>query len=331
MEKRIILLFTILLIITTFIGCSAAGSRVQTKPAAAPERTVRYKAVFIVNKISDPFTYWLASEMKKSAGQYANTFLLDVLDSQGDSQKQNSLIESCIDAKYDCIIIQPNNVYEQRPYVQKAIDAGVKCLNIDARIEGVVGLSIIDANSYDLGTVLANAAVKDVPKNGTAVILTSFPEDNESSHQAFRDIFVKQRPEVNVVSDLICSTDMNENITYIKSLVKYKGRFDCVLSDSDALSMAAEIAVMGNPDFKNLLLYGEGGFPGALIDIKDGRYTGTCMTNPEEIAQKSMESVNDLLGGSQKEIHDSVGEVYVDKTNVSKWLQKYMAYGNLQN
>ncbi len=337
MKKMFVIILPLILIFFTLAAC-ATTQMLKKEEKVVPATTQgttgsdknEFRTALVASNISDPFNFWFVSEMKKSARQYATTFTLDILDSQDDSEKQNSLIEACITERYDCIIIQPKYFFDQKPYIQKAIDEGIKCMIINAYVEGARGFSTVDANPYEQGAILANAAMKDVPKYGKAMILTSHPRNGISSYQAFTDIFVMQRPDVNIVNDKICSLDMNTNINDIKNFMKIRGRFDCVLSDSDALSMAGEIAVRDNPDFMNVIFYGEGGFPGALIDIKARRYTGTCLIDPAQLAQKCIKAANDLLEGTQTEIHDNIEPIYVDKTNVSDWLQKYVVYGNFK-
>jgi ABC-type sugar transport system substrate-binding protein len=52
------------------------------------------RAVYIARTLSDAFASWLANEMQRAAAQYSDTFTLEVLDSRGDSERQNSLIET---------------------------------------------------------------------------------------------------------------------------------------------------------------------------------------------------------------------------------------------
>lgn len=335
MRRSFILLISFILMLLPLTACTPnqliqanikkpltpISTKGNIRASVSSELENKYRVAYVVGSTSAPFTSWLTKEMQKFAGQYAYTFTLDIFDSQGDSEKQNILIEMCTNQKYDCIIIQPDKIYEQRPYVQKVLDAGIKCIVVNSRMEGVKGLSTVDTNPYEQRAILANAAAAAVPKYGKIVILSSLTEDD---HKAFKDIFVKRRPDVSIVdARIFYPDDMEEVINYFEDTIRSRGKFDCVLSDRDSLSMAAEIAVKGNPDFKNLLLYGEGGFPGTLIDIKAGRYTGTCLGNPEELARRSMKAANDLLTGAQNEIHDYIGAVYVDKTNVNDWLQNY--------
>ncbi len=329
MKKRIIFVVIILIITLSFIACTDLPSQARVKMETVPTGITKYRVAYFSSNFSEPFSFWIASEMQKVAQQYIKTFTLDVFDSQGNSERQNSLIQTCIAENYDCIIIQPNNVFEQKPYAKKVIDAGIKCIITNAMIKGVNGLYTVDVNSYKQGEILANAAVKAVPFNGKVVLL-NYLSVTPNGHQAFMDIIAKQRPDVDIIADQTFDPiDMSQVMDYIENVVKHQGKFDCVLSDSDVLSMSAGLAVKDNPDFKNLLLYGEGGYPGALIDIEAGRYTGTLMLNPVDLAEKNMVAANDLLNGTQKEIHKSIDEVYIDKTNVSDWLQKYITFGDL--
>ncbi len=292
----------------------------------------KYSVAYVARTLSDPFAAWLASEMENAAKSYEDTFTLDVLDSRGDSEQQNNLIDTCLVKGYDAVIIQPNDGEAQRPYAEKLIEKGIITVTTNALIPDLPGSSSVDADPYNQGAVLAKAAVKDVPKNGKVVILNCLPGNLHTTarYKAFTEIFIKQRPDVEIVADYIFNeVDYAGTLAYIEDVVQSKGKVDAFLTTADYIALAALEAVDGNPDFDNVLAYGVDGLAGALLSIKSGKNQATCMQNAVELGQKNMKAVYQLLTGKATTVEDSIGEVYIDSSNVDEWIDKYIEYGLL--
>ena len=77
--------------------------------------------------------------------------------------------------KYDAIIVQPNNGEAQRPYVVKAVAAGINAITTNARIKGIEGASSVDADPYAQAAVNANVAITQIPQNAKVVVLKGPP------------------------------------------------------------------------------------------------------------------------------------------------------------
>ena len=340
--KKILVFAVALVLVVGLIGCTGGTSAppaddqgsatTGTEAPATTDTGGGFKVAYVARTLSDAFAAWLATEMETAAAAYSDTFTLEVLDSQGDSEKQNTIIETAITQKYDCIIIQPNDGESQRPYAEKVVAAGIFCITTNALIPDVEGASSVDANPYNQGAVLAEAALKDVPQNGKVVILNCLPGNlhTTSRYQAFQDIFVAGRPDAEIIADHIFNeVDSAGAMAFIEDVVQSKGKFDCALTTADVLALAALEAVKDNPDFNDMLAYGVDGLSGALLSIRDGGQTGTCLQNAKELAEKNMKAAYQLLTGEKDIVEDSIGEVYIYKGNIDEWIQNYLEYGLL--
>ena len=129
-----------------------------------------YKVAYIARAQADSFAAWLANSVKAEAEKYPN-IELSVFDGQASDDIENSMIENAITNQFDCIIIQPNNGESQRPYAEKVVQAGIKCITTNARISGIDGASSVDADPYEQAAVNARVAVTQIPKNANVVVL----------------------------------------------------------------------------------------------------------------------------------------------------------------
>ena len=292
-----------------------------------------YKVAYIVRTLSDPFAAWLANEITAQAAAYADTFTLDVLDAQGDSEKTNSLIETCITKKYDCVIIQPNDGELQRPYAQKIIDAGIYCITTNAKIPDLAGSSGVDADPYEQGAVLARHAAENVPENGKVVIMSCLPGNLHTTArlEAFKKEFVAKRPDVTILAEKILeqASEADAMATF-EDWVQSYGKIDAALTVADAQALGCLEAVKGNSDYDdNFLCYGVDGLSSGLLLIKDGKYTATCFQNAIQLAELNLKAANELLSGEKETVEYAITADLVTIDNVDDFLQLYIDNGSL--
>jgi inositol transport system substrate-binding protein len=292
-----------------------------------------FRVAYVARTLSDPFASWLANEIKTQAKGYVKTFKVDILDAQGDNAKSNSLIEICILKKYDCIIIQSNDGNLQRPYVQKAIKAGICVITTNPKILNLPGSSSVDANPYEQGAVLARDAAKRVPKNGRIVIMSCLPGNLHTTarYDAFQKEFVSKRPDVKILADktLERASEADSMATF-EAWVQSYGQIDCALTTADALVMGCLEAVKNNPKYAKLLTYGVDGISGGLLKIKDGVYNGgTCLQNATELAKLNLKAAYELLTGKKKHVEYSISAIFINQSNVDKYLDEYVKCGLL--
>lgn len=291
------------------------------------------KVAYIARSLSDPFAAWLATEMENSAEQYSDTFKLDVLDSQGDNERQNSIIETSITKGYDCIIIQPNDGELQRPYAEQIVAAGIECITTNAKIDNIEGSSSVDADPYEQGAVLAEDAVERVPENGKVVILNALPGNHHtvSRDKAFKQEFLAKRKDVELLDETVIqgSSLESEAMATFEDWVQSYPRIDAVFGVGDVLTLAALEVVKNNPAYDDMLAYGVDGLGGALLAIKEGRYTGTCLQDAGELAELNMKAAYELLTDKKEQVDYTIDAVYIDKTNVDSYIDQYVEKGLL--
>lgn len=313
-----------------------AGSMIMTGcigMTASAEEQGSYKVAYIARTLSDPFAAWLATEIETQAEEnYSDLFTVDVLDAQGDSEKTNSLIETCITKKYDCVIIQPNDGELQRPYAEKLIDAGIFCITTNAKIPDLEGSSSVDADPYEQGAVLARDAAERVPENGKVVLLNCNPGNLHATkrYEAFQKEFLEKRPDVTVLGDKILERASEADaMATMEDWVQSFGKFDAIITTADILSLGALEVVKDNPDFDDLLVYGVDGLSAALLAIKDGDYTATCLQSAIQLAELNLKTASQLLKGEEEIVEYSIDAVLIDASNVDEYIELYIENGQL--
>jgi inositol transport system substrate-binding protein len=288
--------------------------------SAAGKKT--FKVAYVARAQADSFAAWLANAIKAETKKYPK-IKLSIFDGQGSDDKQNSMIENAIAARYDLIIIQPNNGEPQRPYAEKALKAGIFVITTNARIQNIPGSSSVDANPYEQGAVNARLGLKQIPKNAKVVVLNG-PAGSFHSierRKAWKQEFFDKRPDVKIVGEQIANWNKDEAMKYMEDWVQANNKIDAVISMNDNMCAGALEVVKNNPKYKGLLAYGVDGTMEACQLIKEGRMTSTSLQNAFELAEKVMSISNKLLTHKIKQIDTDVGNPLITKANAAQYIK----------
>lgn len=290
----------------------------------------QYRVAYIARAQGDSFAAWLANSIVQEAKKYKN-ITVQVFDGQADDVKQNALIENAIVNDFDLIIIQPNNGEAQRPYAEKVVKAGIDLITTNARIDGIEGGSSVDADPYMQAAVVAELALKQVPKNAKVVVLNGPPGNFHASERrkAWEAEFFKKRPDVKIVGEQIANWNKDEAMRYMEDWVQANDKINAIISMNDNMAAGALEVVKNDPKYDDILAYGVDGTAEAVLLIKEGRMTATTLQSAYDLAEKILWVAELLLTDEVMEIHTNIGNPVVTKENVDKYIQMHKKAGNL--
>ena len=295
--KRIILIAMVLVMV-----CSTMSFARGNQDTGTGTKRVAY----IARAQADLFAAWLANSIRDEARNYPN-LTVTIMDGQANDARQNDLIENAIVNRFDLIILQPNDSEAQKPFIRRAVDAGIPVIITNPRIPDPAIMAIthsVDADPYEQGAVVARYALDVVPRNARVVVLRG-PDGNLHSverHRAWQQEFFARRPDVTILDNQSGHWNKDEGMRYMEDWVVAHGQIDAVISMNDNMAMGALEAVKGNPRFNNLLAFGVDGDAAAALLIEEGSMTATAFQNADELARKNMELANAILTGTQRGI-----------------------------
>ncbi len=327
MKKSLVIALVLALLVTLLAGC---GQKEQAKPEGSADKDV-YRVAYIARAQADSFAAWLANAVKEEAAKYDN-IKLDVFDGQANDDTENGLIENAITNKYDVIIVQPNNGEAQRPYVEKAVAAGIKVITTNARISGIEGSSSVDADPYLQAKVNADLAVSQVPQNANVVVLKGPPGNfhADQRRESWQKEFFDKRPDVKIVGEEIANWNKDEAMNYMETWVQANDKIDAIISMNDNMAAGALEVIKDNPKYKNTLAYGVDGTAEAVLLIKDGLMTSTSLQSAYDLATSLMDTTNKLVTGAEKEINMDIDCPLITKDNVDQYIEMHKKAGAIQ-
>ena len=322
--KRIISLSLILVLILTFTtGCGG-------NTGSESEEGV-YRVAYIARAQADSFAAWMANAVKEEAENY-DDIKVDIFDGQASDDTENNLIENAITNKYDAIIIQPNNGEAQRPYVEKAVEAGIIAITTNARIEGIEGASSVDADPYVQAKVNADLAVEQVP-NGANVVVLNGPPGNfhaDQRREAWQKEFFDKRSDVKIVGEEIANWNKDEAMNYMETWVQANEKIDAIISMNDNMAAGGIEVVKDKAGYEDILAYGVDGTAEAVLLIKEGKMTSTSLQSAYDLAEALLETSHKLLTGKEKQIDIDIDAPLITKDNVDEYIEMHKRAGAIK-
>lgn len=331
MKKIVSIILVVLLLATTLVGCSKPATEENKDASNTENKAGQYRIAFIARAQADSFAAWLANAVADEAKKY-DDIKLDVFDGQASDDTENALIENAITNKYDAIIIQPNNGEAQRPYAEKAVQAGIITITTNARISGIEGASSVDADPYMQAKVNAELALKQVPENANVVVLNGPPGNfhADERRKSWQQEFLDKRPDVKIVGEEIANWNKDEAMNYMETWVQANEKIDAIISMNDNMAAGALEVVKDNPKFKDILAYGVDGTAEAVLLIKDGKMTSTSLQSAYDLATALLSTSHKLLTGEEKQIDTDIDCPLITKDNVDQYIEMHKKAGAIK-
>lgn len=324
MKRIVSLSLSLILVLTLLAGCTNDS---------APEKSEEgvYRIAYIARAQADSFAAWMANAVEEEAEKY-DDIKVDIFDGQASDDTENSLIENAITSKYDAIIIQPNNGEAQRPYVEKAVAAGIIAITTNARIDGIAGASSVDADPYVQAKVNADLAVNQVPQNAKVVVLNGPPGNFHADERraAWGEEFFKKRPDVTIVGEEIANWNKDEAMNYMETWVQSNDKIDAIISMNDNMAAGALEVVKDNANYSSILSYGVDGTAEAVLLIQDGKMTSTSLQSAYDLAEALLSTSHKLLTGEESQIDIDIDAPLITKDNVEQYVEMHKRAGAIK-
>lgn len=313
---------------TMALSACASTPAASTSASGSESAAKSYRVAYIARAQVDSFAAWLANEIKTEAKNYSD-ITLEVFDGEANDEKQNSMIENAIANKFDAIIVQANNGEAQRPYIEKIVAGGIKCITTNPRVSDIAGCSSVDASPYDQGGGVAKLALTQIPQNAKVVVLNG-PAGNFHSterRKAWQAEFFDKRADVKIVAEDIANWNKDEALKKMEDWIIANPAIDAIISMNDNMATGALEAVGDKEAFKSILAYGVDGTPEAALLIQSGKMTATALQSAQELAKLNLAAVHDLLTAKETQIDKDIDAPLIEKSNAGEYVDMYKEAG----
>ena len=306
--KRFITLVLILLLAVGLVACSG-----QEKEDEQP--TIG----FIFMSLTDTSLIRVRQDAEKAAKEKGVNFV--VVDSEGDSSKQIEAIENMITTKVDAIIIQAVDSEAVTPYLQEAMDAGIKVLAFGIKTE------VYDVwycnDPFEIGKAVAGMAVDFVNENldGTAKVgILGFPlmQNFIDRVAAAKDYLAANAPGMEIVAEETALVT-EDALTAVENMLQAHPDLDIVIGFSDGAALGSNEAfkAAGKEVGKAACFGSDVSAIGAETILRGEFYVGSIDVSSLILGETAIDLCLKMINGETIEGLSANNEVFMDITKVT--------------
>lgn len=297
---------------------AAAASLPLMAAAASAEGLIS----IIVNDPANPYWFTEGEVAKKTAEDMGYT--ANVGAHRGDTNTESTLIDTAITNKSVAIILDPANADGSVGAVQKAVDAGIPVILVNAEInqEGLAKAQLVSNNAQ--GAALgAQAWVEAVGDKGKYVELFGAPSDNNAQTRSNGyETVLSQYPDLEKVGKEVADWDRTKGYQKMQSLLQANPDINGVISGNDEMALGAIAALKEAGKLDAVKVGGFDGSPDAVAAVKAGELQYTVLQPVAIFSAAAVKQADSVIKtgktgvDTEKQLFDCM---LIDKSNADKY------------
>lgn len=302
---------------------SEAPAAEETKAAEpAPAGSDNKDITVIVMALNSDYWHMVEAGAKIAGAEFGYNVSVIGPNAESDAVGQMNMIEDAAANKVAAIVLAPNEPNAVIPSVQKAKDAGVPVIIIDAKLateDDSLQVSFIGTGNYDAAHQAGEYLAKKLQAGDKVAIIRGLvgqPTHDERTNGA-KDAL--EAAGMVVVSVQPADSDRGKAVGVAENMFQSDPDIKAIYCTNDEMALGAYQAVEGLQLQSSVLTMGFDGSFGALDSIKEGKLTASMAQMPIEEGYLGVKAAVDFLEGRsvEKVIPNEVA--IVDASNVDQF------------
>ncbi|GAA3607692.1 D-ribose ABC transporter substrate-binding protein [Microlunatus ginsengisoli] len=241
--------------------------------------------------------YWKAEADTAKAEAEKLGYKTTVSANNNDPETQNQLIETAINDKVAGILLDPAGADESVAAVQKAVDAKIPVVLINAEISqtGLAKAQIVSNNAQG-ATIGAEEWAKAMNYKGTYVELFGKPSDNNAQVRSdgYKAV-ISQYPDLKSVGKEIANWDRQQGQEKMESLLSKNPDVKGVIAGNDEMALGAINALKEAKKLDQVKVLGFDGNQDAVDAVKSGAMVATVLQPIVEATKKAIGQLDSVI------------------------------------
>ncbi|MCW2877629.1 MAG: D-ribose transporter substrate-binding protein [Sphaerisporangium sp.] len=307
-------------------GSSSSTASSSAAPAAGGGSQGGTIAVITVDLAN---SYWQAEANTAKAEIEKAGYKATVNAHGADADKQNQLIDTAISNKVKAIILDPAGADESVAAVQKATDAGIPVLLVNAEIskQGIAKSQIISNNAQG-ATIGAEAWVKAMGGKGKYVELFGNPTDNNAKVRSDGyAAVISAYPDLKKLGQETANWDRAQGKDKMEGLIAAHPDMTGVIAGNDEMALGAIEALKGAKMLDKVKVLGFDGSADAVNAVRSGTMVATVLQPIVQGTTNAVAQAVEYLKTGKTGVPDekqSIDCVLITKDNADKYTSPFV-------
>jgi erythritol transport system substrate-binding protein len=274
----------------------------------------------IVNDPANP--YWKTEGDVAAAAAKELGYKSTVGAHKGDTNTENTLVDTAISNKSVAIILDPANADGSAAAVKKANAAGIPVFLVNAEInEAGLAKAQLVSNNAQGAAIGAQEWVKQMGEKGKFVELFGAPSDNNAQTRSNGyTTVISQYPDLVQVGKEVADWDRTKGHDKMQSLMQANSDINGVISGNDEMALGAIAALKEAGKLSGVIVGGFDGNPDAVAAVTSGEMAYTVL-QPVAIFSKEAVTLADKFirtGKAPDTEKQSFDCILITKDNAAK-------------
>ena len=300
-------LLTAAALMVTLAACGGGGAaQPAASGAASSSGGGAAGGTIAIITVDPPNPYGTAAADTAQAAVTKLGYKATVSANNNDPETQNQLIETAINNKVAGILLDPAGADESVAAVQKAVDAKIPVVLINAEISktGLAKAQIVSNNAQgaNLG---AEAWAQAMNYKGTYVELFGKPSDNNAQVRSdgYKSVLA-QYPDLKIVGKEIANWDRQQGQEKMESLLSKNPDVKGVIAGNDEMALGAINALKEKGKLDQVKVLGFDGNPDAVKAVEDGEMVASVLQPIVEGTNKAITQLDSVIKNGQTGVPD---------------------------
>ncbi|MEG2382701.1 MAG: substrate-binding domain-containing protein [Oscillospiraceae bacterium] len=322
--KKVLTLILALALVFSLAACGAKApteSKVPAPEASKEPVAAAPEFVFCISHMSNDWAVTAADSM--TAAAEAAGAKLTVNEAGKDINTQISQIESAVNQKASCIIIEPVSAEGVIPAVEAAMKAGIPVIIYNQNIsDPSKATCFVGVSNEDLGYMEMSRAIKDMGGKGNVAILTGpVGSEGEIGRSAGYKKAIAENPDVKVVFEDDGEWTTENGLKFAENWLQTGTAINAFVCQNDGMAMGCVKAIEDKNLQATIKVYGLDAVADAVKAVKDGRLAITVSQATESQSQAAIDTAMKLSKGEKVEAQVLAQGLIIDSTNVDKYIK----------
>lgn len=309
---------------------SETETKTEEKKAEEPkeepkENSEKEKRTFaIVFPVVHPFFEPVAVQAEKFAKENGWEVIIKAPD-KFDVNQQIQIMENLIAMKVDGIGIGSTDPKALAPYVDKAIDKGIKVIAFETDTPDSKRMAYLGTDNFKAGQHLAHALARVLNKKGKVLILTGLPTQLSLNQRidGIKQVLAEEYPDIKIVDLQSSQGDPSKAVAAIEDMIKAHPDFDAFVG-IDATAGPAAVTVWKakgwTKDDKAIVTFDN--VPENMQGLRDGIITSIISQMQHTWGKKILTRLNKLCNGEEVIEYEDTGSVEITLDNIDTYMNE---------
>jgi erythritol transport system substrate-binding protein len=310
-------------LIISLAGCAGGSTDAPSTDAEGGE--AGGLITIIVNDPANP--YWKTEGDVAAATAEELGYESSVGAHKGDTNTENTLIDTAISNKSVAIILDPANADGSIAAVKKAEAAGIPVFLVNAEInEAGIAKAQLVSNNAQGAAIGAQEWATQMGEAGEYVELFGAPSDNNAQTRSngFQTV-ISQYPELVEVGEEVADWDRTKGHDKMQSLLQSNPSLTGVMSGNDEMALGAVAALKEAGKLEGVVVGGFDGAPDAVSAVIAGEMAYTVLQPVAVFSKEAVELADEYIrtGTAPETEKQSFDCILITKDNADKMTEPF--------